>query len=137
MENFTPYSALIGGVLIGLAGGILLLFNRRNAGISGIASGVLLFKGGDVGWRLCFLAGLIAAPLLYRWLGGNSAIAVESAPIKMALAGVLVGFGTRLGGGCTSGHGVCGLARGSLRSLVATLTFMVVAALTVYWVRHG
>jgi uncharacterized membrane protein YedE/YeeE len=136
MENFTPYSALTGGVLIGLAVALLLLFNGRVAGVSGIASGVLPPWRDDIGWRLCFLAGLMLAPVLYKLLGGQVAIQIKASPLVMAVAGVLVGYGTSLGRGCTSGHGVCGLSRLSARSAVATLTFMFSAAITVYIVRH-
>jgi hypothetical protein len=136
MENFTPYSALTGGVLIGLAVALLLLFNGRVAGVSGIASGVLPPWRDEIGWRLCFLAGLMLAPVLYKFLGGQVAIQIKASPLVMAFAGVLVGYGTSLGRGCTSGHGVCGLSRLSARSAVATLTFMFSAAITVYIVRH-
>lgn len=136
MENFTPYSALTGGVLIGLAVALLLLFNGRVAGISGIASGILPPWRDDIGWRLCFLAGLVIAPLLYKLLGGQVNIQIKASWPVMALAGLLVGYGTSLGRGCTSGHGVCGLSKLSARSAVATLTFMFTAAITVYLVRH-
>lgn len=136
MSNFTPYSALAGGVLIGLAAALLLLCNGRIAGISGILAGLLTPKPGEVGWRLSFLAGLMAGPWLLRLLTGPVTIQIDASPVLLAVAGGLVGFGTRLGSGCTSGHGVCGLARGSLRSIVATLTFMLTAAATVFIMRH-
>lgn len=130
-------SALAGGALIGLSASLLLLFNGRTAGISGIAGGLLAPVRGDVGWRLAFLGGMVVGGVLLRrvWpqvLGAP----VLTAPVGLVLAGLLVGFGTRLGNGCTSGHGVCGLSRGSTRSLVATLTFMGTAGLTVFLVRH-
>src|SRR5262245_23620774 len=139
MNNFTPVSALLGGVLIGLASVWLLAANGRIAGISGILHG--LFGGmsasppGDRGWRAAFLAGLLAAGFI--WLaffppGASSG----SGTIPLALAGLLVGFGTRLGGGCTSGHGVCGLGRLSLRSLVAVMTFMATGMVATYVMRH-
>lgn len=128
---------LLGGILIGLAASLLLLFNGRVAGISGIVGGLLPPERGDIGWRVAFVAGLVGGGLL---LGGLFP-RVLGAPVVTGVAvpvvaGLLVGFGTRLGNGCTSGHGVCGLARGSLRSLVATLTFMATGALTVFLVRH-
>lgn len=133
-----PYlAAAIGGVLIGVASALLLFFNGRIAGISGIAGGLFSPSRGDAAWRGAFLAGLIVGGLLlHAFLPsaiGAPVVAGMGAPIA---AGLLVGFGTRLGGGCTSGHGVCGLARGSARSLAATMTFMVTAAITVYVVRH-
>jgi uncharacterized protein len=136
MENFTPYSALIGGALIGLAAALLLLFNGRVAGVSGIASGILPPWRDDIGWRLCFLVGLVIAPMLYKLSGGVVNIQIKASMPVMTLAGLLVGYGTSLGSGCTSGHGVCGLARLSARSAVATLIFMLTAAITVYVVRH-
>ncbi len=136
MENFTPYSALAGGMLIGLAVALLLLLNGRIAGISGIASGILPPWRDEVGWRLCFLAGLIFAPVLYQLLGGQINIQIHTSLPVLVIAGLLVGYGTNLGRGCTSGHGICGLARLSARSAAATLTFMLTAAITVYIVRH-
>jgi uncharacterized membrane protein YedE/YeeE len=136
MENFTPYSALIGGMLIGLAVALLLWLNGRVAGISGIASGILPPWRDDIGWRLCFLLGLILAPVLYQSFGGLVNIQIHASLPVLAVAGLLVGYGTSLGRGCTSGHGICGLARLSIRSMAATLTFMLIAALTVYIVKH-
>ena len=136
MDHFTPVSALIGGALIGLSASLLWLANGRIAGISGILGG-LSTPGGEVGWRLAFLFGLIAAPVIYTLTAGHSPqISMPSNPTLLIGAGLLVGFGTRLGSGCTSGHGVCGLARLSPRSMVATLTFMVTAFATVYLTRH-
>ena len=135
MENFTPLSAALGGVLIGLAAAWLWLSLGRIAGISGIVGSV---GSPGTGWRLAFLAGLIAAPLLLAWGGYPVPWRAPQASWPVLIAGgLLVGFGTRLGSGCTSGHGVCGMARLSPRSLAATLTFMVTAALVVFLIRHG
>ena len=138
MTEFTPYSALIGGALIGLSAVLLMLFTGRIAGISGIFGGLLATNANDRGWRLAFLAGLIAAPFL-----GALAHHPPGAPlmpaswIVVAAAGILVGFGARMGGGCTSGHGVCGIARLSARSIVATVVFMMTAIAVVFLVRHA
>ncbi|MEM9074346.1 MAG: YeeE/YedE thiosulfate transporter family protein [Myxococcota bacterium] len=135
MEHFTPISSLLGGLLVGIASAALLLLHGRIAGISGILGGAL--RGPDRSWRLFFLAGLAAGGGLIAILS-PSAFAVDidrSLPV-LALAGLLVGVGTRLGGGCTSGHGICGLSRFSKRSAVAVITFMSVAALTV-WITGG
>jgi len=137
MENFTPYSSLAGGFLIGLSAALFLLFNGRVAGISGIVGGLFSPWCTDAGLRLSFIAGLLLGSLILLktgWLPVN--IQINSSFSVIAIAGLLVGYGTSLGSGCTSGHGVCGLARLSLRSLAATLTFMITAALTVYIVRH-
>ncbi|MGO1254399.1 MAG: YeeE/YedE family protein [Alcaligenes aquatilis] len=134
--SFTPWSALFGGALVGLAASILVLFNGRVFGISGLLSGTWSGEAGDKGWRWMALLGLAAAPWLYRLLG-ESVPAVQPQPwMWVVVAGLLVGFGTRLGSGCTSGHGVCGLSRLSPRSLVATLAFMVSGFLTVFVLRH-
>ena len=138
MENFTPYSALIGGALIGLSAALLLFLNGRIAGISGIV-GKALFpeQRGDVSWRMFFLAGLLLGPLVSRLIEGNAVLfRIETSLPVLVIAGLLVGYGTSLGGGCTSGHGICGLARLSARSALATVVFMVVAGMTVYIVRH-
>ncbi len=137
MENFTPLSALIGGGLIGAAIGVLLWLNGRIAGISGVLGGLLQAEPGERAWRLAFLAGLVLGPLLYVAIEGEvkPLTVTNSLPLLIA-GGLLVGFGTRLGNGCTSGHGVCGLARLSGRSLAATVSFFVTAALTVFVVRH-
>ncbi|AYN22706.1 YeeE/YedE family protein [Alcaligenes aquatilis] len=134
--SFTPWSALFGGALVGLAASILVLFNGRVFGISGLLSGTWSGEAGDKGWRWMALLGLAAAPWLYRLLG-ESVPAVQTQPwMWVVVAGLLVGFGTRLGSGCTSGHGVCGLSRLSPRSLVATLAFMASGFLTVFVLRH-
>ncbi|WP_201316467.1 YeeE/YedE family protein [Dyella sp. EPa41] len=126
----------IGGALIGLSAILLMGALGRIAGISGIAGG-LVTGAGDRGWRVAFVVGLVAGPLLLSWLHGDSGI---GAPLVswpwMALAGLLVGFGTRLGGGCTSGHGVCGIARFSPRSLLATVVFVLTGVVTVFVIRH-
>jgi uncharacterized membrane protein YedE/YeeE len=137
--NFTPYSALIGGALIGLSAAVLLLFKGRIAGISGIAGGVILPEKGDIPWRILFLVGLVVGGVLYQLFGISPSvenIQPVTGKVGLILAGLLVGIGSALGTGCTSGHGICGLARRSFRSLVATLTFMLTAMITVFIVRH-
>jgi uncharacterized membrane protein YedE/YeeE len=137
MEHFTPLSALIGGAFIGGAASLLILANGRVAGVSGILGGLLALPRGDLAWRAAFVAGLIGGPWLVGVLrGAPVAITIEAEGLTLVAAGLLVGYGTRMGGGCTSGHGVCGIARFSRRSLAATATFMVVAAVTVYVTRH-
>jgi len=134
--DFTPWSSLAGGMLIGLAAAIFILFNGRIAGISGILGGLLKPVVGDAWWRVAFLAGIIFAPLLYRIAGTPPAARIDAATITLIAAGLLVGIGTRYGSGCTSGHGVCGVSRLSPRSLVATACFMAAGFVTVYAVRH-
>jgi len=134
--HFTPFAALIGGLLIGTASVVLLWFNGRIAGISGIVGGLVRPRTGEVGWRVAFLLGLMLAPWLYGVFHPLPEIQVQASTGLLIVAGLLVGFGTRYGSGCTSGHGVCGLSRFSLRSLVATLCFMLVGAVTVFMVRH-
>lgn len=131
MENFTPLSAIAGGVLIGIAASLVLLFNGRIAGISGIFAGLLQPRAGDFGWRLAFVGGLVAGGLALA-VSEPSAIADASnrSLAATALAGVVVGIGVRMGAGCTSGHGVCGIARASNRSFVATATFVGVGMIT-------
>ncbi|WP_457090127.1 YeeE/YedE family protein [Microvirga sp. P5_D2] len=137
MEQFTPVSALIGGLLIGTSAALFLVLNGRIAGISGILGGLIPPERGQIGWRLAFLAGMFTAPLAYVAFGAILPTVVLDAPLPvLALAGVIVGFGTRLGAGCTSGHGVCGIGRGSPRSLAATVVFMAVAIATVFVTRH-
>ncbi|AWB23088.1 YeeE/YedE family protein [Methylobacterium currus] len=137
MDTFTPLTATLGGIMIGTSAALFLLLNGRIAGISGILGGLLAPKPGESGWRVAFLAGLVLAPTAYAVLGGIlPPVTVEGSLPRLILAGLLVGIGARLGSGCTSGHGVCGIGRGSPRSLVATGTFMAVAILTVFVVRH-
>lgn len=134
--RFTPWTALAGGVLIGLAAALFLLLNGRIAGISGILGGLLRPARRDIAWRVAFLAGLIGAPLLYSLLAPLPLPRIEAGSGVLIAAGLLVGAGTRYGAGCTSGHGVCGLSRLSPRSLVATLSFMAAGFATVYVGRH-
>ncbi|MFZ5656471.1 MAG: YeeE/YedE family protein [Pseudomonadota bacterium] len=133
----TWWAALAGGVLIGLSATLLLWLNGRVAGVSGILNGVLFPARGDVAWRAMFLVGLVAAAGLYMALVPGAPLPRADFPrIGLIVAGLLVGFGTRMGNGCTSGHGVCGIGRLSLRSLVAVLTFMATAIATTFLVRH-
>lgn len=134
--NFTPWSALGGGLLIGTAAAAFVLFNGRIAGISGILGGLLRPARGDIAWRVAFLAGLLIAPLLYQLVTPLPQIRIEAGGVTLVAAGLLVGLGTRYGAGCTSGHGVCGLSRRSPRSLVATVSFMTAGFAVVYMVRH-
>jgi uncharacterized protein len=137
MSNVTPWSALLGGVLIGASASMLLAFNGRVAGISGIVGGLLRPTPGDTSWRAFFVAGLLVGGLLLLALRPSALGATPaSLPVSIA-AGLLVGFGTRLGSGCTSGHGVCGSSRLSPRSLVATLTFMITGVATAVFARHA
>ncbi|MDB6176239.1 YeeE/YedE family protein [Paracoccus sp. Z330] len=133
--EFTPWASLAGGVLIGVSAVMVMLLFGRVAGIVGITSGAVV--GHDRGWRIAFVAGLIAAPLAWFGVSGNfPEQQVSDNPAGMIIAGLLVGIGTSLGSGCTSGHGVCGLARFSPRSLAAVLVFMICAAVTVFLLRH-
>lgn len=138
MTEFTPFASIIGGALIGCAAVLLMATNGRIAGISGIVSALLPPTIGENYLpRVAFLVGLIAAPLLYKLTTGEAVMQVVSSNLAlMGAAGLLVGFGSVFGGGCTSGHGVCGLARLSTRSLAATITFMAAAIVTVYVTRH-
>jgi len=133
---FTPWSAMTGGVLIGLAAALFLLVNGRVAGISGIVGGMLHPRSGDLAWRLAFIAGLLLAPLACATVGVRPSATIDASYPVLIAAGLLVGIGTRYAGGCTSGHGVCGLSRLSPRSLVATLSFMAAGFVVVYVVRH-
>ena len=135
-NDFTPWSALAGGALIGLAATLLLLLNGRIAGISGVLGGLLRPTRGDAAWRVAFIAGLVLAPWAYRSVAAWPATQIDASWGALVLAGLLVGVGTRYGAGCTSGHGVCGLSRLSLRSLVATLVFMGASFATVFVLRH-
>ena len=134
--NFTPWASLAGGLLIGISTAMFLLFNGRIAGISGILGGLLRPTAGDAGWRIAFLLGLLAAPLLYGLAAPLPSVRIDATTTTLIVAGLLVGIGTRYGSGCTSGHGVCGLSRLSLRSTVATAVFMLAGVATVYIVRH-
>jgi uncharacterized protein len=137
ITEFTPYASLIGGILIGLGAVILMAFNGRIAGMTAMLGGVLEPKSPDSPWRLAFLAGAIAAPLTATLLGAEFSFASPTTGVLLAIGGVIVGVGVTYGSGCTSGHGVCGLARLSPRSLVATLTFMATTFATVTLIRHG
>jgi uncharacterized membrane protein YedE/YeeE len=137
VENFTPISGLIGGLLIGLSATLMLLLNGRIAGISGIVGGLLTRKGSEVGWRAMFVAGLLLGAFVYMLAtGGALPVRIEASLPIVVVAGILVGFGTRLGSGCTSGHGVSGLARFSKRSIVATSVFMGAGIVTVFLTHH-
>jgi uncharacterized protein len=135
-QHFTPALATAGGALIGLAAAVLIVFNGRVAGISGIAGGLFTPARADVAWRVTFLLGLVIAPILYGAVLGLPVIQIEASTPTLVIAGLLVGVGTRYGAGCTSGHGVCGLSRFSMRSLVATLTFMAVGFAVATFLRH-
>jgi len=137
MHNITPLAGLIGGALIGLATAALMLLTGRIAGISGIFGGLISFNATDRGWRFAFIAGLIAAPLLATLAGRPLPMPTMPILAITIIGGLLVGYGTRMSGGCTSGHGVCGMARLSPRSIVATLLFIVAAIITVAIMRHG
>ena len=137
MGDFTPVSGLIGGLLIGLAVALMLLLNGRIAGVSGIVGGLVNPKAGDMGWRAAFVIGLPLGALAYILVaGGPAPVDVLASPPAILIGGLLVGFGTRMGSGCTSGHGLCGLALLSWRSVVATAVFFGVAMLTVFLTRH-
>lgn len=137
MENFSPVSALTGGALIGISATLLLLFNGRMAGISGIMNGVFNSPRSETVWRLAFLAGLVIGAFLFNLIVPGFFAMRQGYPLwLLAAGGFLVGFGTRMSNGCTSGHGICGLANLSPRSLLATLTFMAGGIVTVYFIRH-
>lgn len=143
MDGFTPVSGLLGGMMIGLAATLMLLLNGRISGISGIVGGLVSPRareggaaGRDAGWRVAFGVGLVLGPLGYAAVAGGPLVGVEATVPVLVVAGLLVGFGTRLGSGCTSGHGVCGIARLSRRSIFATAVFMSVAAATVFVTHH-
>jgi len=137
--HFTPWQSLAGGVLLGLASAAFILVNGRILGISGILGGLLVSRTGDIGWRIVFLVGMAASPFVAGFIFPEDLIEaprIEAGYAAIAIAGLLVGFGTRYGSGCTSGHGVCGLSRLSPRSLVSTLTFMGLGFAMVYVIRH-
>jgi len=134
--HFTPWTSAAGGILLGLASALFILFSGRILGISGIVGGLLSPRAGDIAWRMAFVVGLLVAPALYWLIAGPSEARIDASWGMVVLAGLLVGVGTRMGSGCTSGHGVCGLSRLSPRSLVATLSFMGAGFVTVYAIRH-
>ncbi|MDO9317050.1 MAG: YeeE/YedE family protein [Gammaproteobacteria bacterium] len=137
--NFTPWMSLGGGILLGIASAVFILINGRILGISGILGGLLAPKTGDIGWRVAFVLGMLAAPVTMSLLTPDDFISVpriEAGYVMIVVAGLLVGYGTRLGSGCTSGHGVCGLSRLSPRSLVATGIFMAAGFAIVFVIRH-
>lgn len=134
--NSVPWHAVGGGLMIGAAVALLLLFNGRIAGISGIVGGLYRMQKGDIGWRVTFILGLILSVVLWKFFFVLPEIAIETNYTMLALAGFLVGYGTRLGSGCTSGHGVCGISRRSPRSIAATIVFMLAGFMTVYLIRH-
>jgi uncharacterized protein len=137
MEDFTPISGFAGGLLIGLAAALMLLLNGRVAGISGIVGGLLTLRLRDTAWRAAFVAGLVIGALAYLSTADQTTpVRVITSLPAILVGGLLVGFGTRLGSGCTSGHGLCGMARLSGRSVAATATFFGVAMLTVFVTRH-
>lgn len=135
--HFSPWDALAGGAIIGLAAGLLIILLGRIAGVSGVVAGLIPPRSGDAGWRIAFALGLFAAPSVIGIIHAPIAPSFDASQGLLVVAGLLVGFGSRLGGGCTSGHGVCGLSRLSLRSLVATATFMSAAVAAVYILRHS
>jgi uncharacterized membrane protein YedE/YeeE len=137
ITDFTPFASLFGGIMIGLSAVILMAFNGRIAGMTAMLGGVLAPNSPDSPWRIAFLAGAIAAPMIATLLGAEFSFASPTTGALLALGGVIVGVGVTYGSGCTSGHGVCGLARLSPRSLVATLTFMATTFATVTLIRHG
>jgi uncharacterized protein len=134
--HFTPWASLAGGLLIGVAAAMLVLLNGRIAGISGIVGALLAPRRGDIAWRVAFVAGLLAAPLVLLISGNSTAARIDAGFGTLIAAGLLVGLGTSYGSGCTSGHGVCGLSRLSPRSLVATLVFMAAGIVTVVVSKH-
>ena len=137
MTDFTPLQSLLGGALIGLSAVVLMAFNGRTAGMTGILTGLISPVAADWLWRAAFVAGAIAAPLIWRLAGGEIAFSVPVSPAALVVGGLLVGVGVHFGNGCPSGHGICGLARQSPRSAVAVATFMATAFATVYLVRHA
>lgn len=136
-QHFTPWMSLAGGMLIGLAATLFILLEGRIAGISGILGGLLAPRRGDVAWRLLFLGGLVAAPLVWTLFAQAPEVRIDAGLSTLLAAGLLVGIGTRYGAGCTSGHGVCGVSRLSPRSLVATAVFVAAGFVTVWLLRHA
>jgi uncharacterized membrane protein YedE/YeeE len=137
MENFTPIASLVGGILIGLSASAMLLFNGKIAGISGIIGGLVDLKKNDTIWRVAFAAGLLTGGFILRLLAPQAfEFAIVRSGGALVLAGFMVGLGARVGNGCTSGHGVCGISRFSVRSIVATMIFILAGAAAVYVVNH-
>ncbi len=135
-NHFTPWASLAGGILLGIASAAFVLLNGRILGISGIVGGLLRPRIGDLGWRVAFIAGMIASPFVYAAVAGPVEARIDAGWGAVIIAGLLVGIGTRYAAGCTSGHGVCGLSRMSPRSLVATLSFMGAGFVIVFLLRH-
>jgi uncharacterized membrane protein YedE/YeeE len=135
-SNFTPWSSLAGGIVLGVASALFVLMNGRILGISGIIGGLVKRRVGDSGWRIAFVLGLLAAPTAWSLFAPPAAARIDAGWLAVVAAGLLVGIGTRYGAGCTSGHGVCGLSRLSPRSLAATIAFMAAGFATVFVVRH-
>lgn len=136
LSHFTPWASLAGGLLIGVAAALFILLNGRVLGISGILGGLVRPLPGDGGWRVAFLVGMLVAPALWGLFAPPVVPRIAAGPALLVLGGLMVGWGTRYGAGCTSGHGVCGLSRLSPRSLVATLVFMATGFVTVFVLRH-
>jgi len=136
MTDFTPWQSLFGGALIGFAAVLLMAFNGRIAGMTGILSGLIPPLAADWPWRAAFLAGAIVAPFVYMAVGGSFSFDVPVSPAALIVGGLLVGIGVHFGGGCPSGHGICGIGRLSPRSFAAVATFMAAAFVTVFVIRH-
>lgn len=135
-EHFTPWLSFWGGLLIGIAVSLLLILNGRVAGVSGILAGLITRPNRDTVWRALFVLGLLLAPTVYHFGFDLPEINIDASWITLIIAGLLVGIGTRIGGGCTSGHGICGLSRFSMRSIMATVLFMSTGAASVYLMQH-
>ncbi|MHA4870850.1 YeeE/YedE family protein [Duganella sp. PWIR1] len=135
-NSFTPGASLAGGLLIGLAAALFVLLNGRIAGISGIVGGLIKPRRADIAWRISFIGGIVVAPIIYAIFFDVPEVRIAADSGMLILAGLIVGLGTRVGSGCTSGHGVCGISRLSMRSVVATLIFMLTGFITVFLVRH-
>lgn len=136
MTDFTPFQSLLGGALIGLSAVLLMALHGRIAGMTGILTGVIPPLAPDWGWRAAFLTGAVVAPLLYQTVGGHIAFSVPLPTLSLVVGGFVVGIGVHFGGGCPSGHGICGIARLSPRSMAAVATFMITAFITVFIIRH-
>lgn len=135
-NSFTPGASVAGGLLIGLAAALFVLLNGRIAGISGIVGGLIKPRSGDIAWRISFIGGIVVAPIIYAIFFDLPEVRIDADSGTLILAGLIVGLGTRFGSGCTSGHGVCGISRLSMRSVVATLIFMLTGFITAFLVRH-